>query len=68
MDFRNKIDQELVLKVNMNNKSIKQQEQLYNMILKFTDKINKIYPDASIVIGSNYVQSTGICLQDREKY
>ncbi len=66
--LRGKVDQTLNLVVKMNNKSMKEQDKLYQMIIDFTDKINRRFPKAQIIIGSDLVKSTGICLEDREKY
>lgn len=63
-----KIDQVLNLNIKMNGKSIKQQDKLYEMIIEFSNKITKQFPDSQIVIGSDLSQASGICLQDREKY
>ncbi len=68
MDYSGKVDQVLVLKVELNNKSFAEQDKLFDLINDFTNKINKRFPKAQITIGSNIVESTGICLQDREKY
>lgn len=63
-----KVDQVLNLNVKMNGKSIKHQEKLYEMIMEFSEKINKQFPDSHVVIGANMTKASGICLQDREKY
>jgi hypothetical protein len=63
-----KIDQVLNLNVKMNGKSIKQQDKLYEMIIEFSNKITKQFPDSQIVIASDLSEASGICLQDREKY
>ena len=63
-----KIDQSLNLGIKMNGKSIKQQDKLYEMLVEFSEKINKQFPDAQVNIGSNLTKASGICLQDREKY
>ena len=63
-----KIDQVINFKIELNNKSIKEQDKLYDILIEISDKINKRFPDSVVTIGSELVPATGICLQDRQKY